>query len=134
MNPKAYFAGILTGAVCTLAGYLMSHSTPAMADPGGASGGMILATPSSSDAGLGSLVYVLKTDPIEDAALVCYRNTGKGDLELVSARRITYDLKVWNMGGAKGSRTPESIRDEIEKAEKDRKEHDKSTGANPGPK
>lgn len=134
MNPKAYFAGILTGALCTLAGYMMGHSNPAMADQGSGSSSMILATPSSSDAGLGSLVYVLKTEPAEDAALVCYRNTGKGDMELVSARRISYDLKVWNMGGAKGGPSPEKIRDDIKKAEEDRKDHDKNSAVPPGPK
>ena len=103
-----------------------------MADPGGAAGGMVLATPSSTDAGLGSLVYVLKTEPSEDAALICYRNTGKGDMELVSARRIAYDLKVWNMG-TKGM-SPEKIKDEIEKADRERKEHDKNSGGGPGPK
>jgi hypothetical protein len=112
MNAKAYLAGILTGALCTLAGYLMSHSTPAMADPGASAGSMILATPSSTDAQLGQMVYVLRTEPIEDAALVCYRNTGKGDLELVSARRISYDMKVWNHG-SKGL-TPQEIRKQLE--------------------
>lgn len=128
MNPKAYFAGILTGALCTLAGYMMGHSNSAIADSGtGGGSSMIMATPSSSDAGLGSLVYVLKTEPAEDAALVCYRNTGKGDMELVSARRITWDLKVWNMGGPKpGSPTsPEKIQAEIEKADKDRRDKEK---------
>lgn len=128
---KSYFAGILTGALCCLAGYLMGHSNPVMADPGASSGGMILATPSSTDAGLGALVYVLKTEPAEDAELLCYHNSGKGDLELVSARRIAYDLKIWKHG-IKGM-TPEEIRDKLKKDEEERKKEDKGNGG-PGPK
>lgn len=85
----------------------------------------ILTTIESADPNVGSLVYVLKTDPVDEAVLVCYRNTGKGkgDLELVSARRITYDLKIWNLGG-KGL-APEEIKRAIERDNALRKEDNK---------
>lgn len=72
----------------------------------------------TTDPAFGSLVYILKSDPPEEAELVCYRNTGKGDLELVSARRITWDLKAWNVGG-KGL-SPEKLKKEMERAEESR--------------
>ena len=47
MNAKSYFAGILTGGLFVLAGYLMGHSSPVAmaAAPGDAAGGYIIATP-----------------------------------------------------------------------------------------
>lgn len=83
----------------------------------------ILTTTESADPTVGSLVYVLKTDPVEEAVLLCYRNTGRGDLQLVSARRITYDLKLWNVGG-KGLK-PEEIKQAIDRENAQRKEDSK---------
>lgn len=79
------------------------------------------ATCEAPDPTVGSLVYVLRTQPAEEAVLLCYRTTGRGDLELASARRISHDLKIWNFGG-KGL-TPEAIQRAI-KRENDLKKED----------
>lgn len=121
MNFKSYLGGILTGVVCCLAGYVFAKNERlAGADPGSAgNGSYILATPSSSDAQLGQMVYVLKTQPEEDSQLAVYRNTGKGDLELISSRRIAFDLKLWNMG-SKGLK-PDEIKSKLKDEEDERK-------------
>ncbi|MBI2923572.1 MAG: hypothetical protein HYY18_21160 [Planctomycetes bacterium] len=114
MGFKAYFAGILTGALCTLSGYLLANNDRiAAADPGGASDGYIMATPPQGPNH--QLIYVMKTSPAEDAQLAVYKVSDGGDLTLVSSRRVPYDFKLWNMG-SKGMK-PEEIKKQIKEDE-----------------
>lgn len=119
MGFKAYLAGILTGALCTLSGYLLANNDRiAAADPGGASGGYIMATPPAG--GNHQLIYVLKTDPAEDTQLAVYKvDTDGSKLKLASSRRVTYDLKLWNLGSE--GMTPEEIKRKLKEEEDKRK-------------
>lgn len=99
---KAYFAGILTGALCTLAGYVMGHSSPlAMAAPAGdgSSGGYIMTTaPNGANE---RMVYIWdSTDPAKPRLSVYSVEQGK-ELQLRSHRLCTYDklFDVYEMGG-----------------------------------
>jgi len=110
MNGKLCLAAALTGAAGLFGGYMMAHSNPIMANPSTATAPIMMATGQNS-AGQ-ELVYVLRSDPIEDASLMVYSTTGKGDLELKSVRRITWDMKIFSMGG--NGKTPADIKKEVE--------------------
>lgn len=125
MGFKAYLAGILTGALCTLSGYLLAHNDRiAAADPGGASEGYIMATgPSGANQ---QLIYVMKTSPAEDTQLAVYKvDTDGTKLKLASSRRVTFDLKLWNHGSE--GMTPEEIKKKLkEKEDEDKRKKDEA--------
>ncbi len=117
MNPKAYFAGILTGAVCTLAGYLMGHSNPmAFANsPGEASGGYILATPPTG--ANEKLIYVWDTSDASKPRLSVYALEQGKELQLRAHRNCQFDkmFDTYEMGGKAESPADLKKRYEAEK-------------------
>ncbi|MCC6740478.1 MAG: hypothetical protein IT452_15645 [Planctomycetia bacterium] len=91
MNPKAYFAGILTGAICTVAGYLMGHTSPvAFANtPGEPSNGYVIATPPTG--ANEKLIYVWdSTEPSKPRLSVYALEQGK-ELQLRAHRNCQFD-------------------------------------------
>lgn len=122
---NVFLTGILAGAILASLGFILTHGDkPAYAEANGeAGGGLVLATPSSSSADLGALVYVLKTSPPEDATLTVYKvNQGK-ELNLVASRRIVWDLKAYDYSAGGGK--PLSVSDAqkiIEEEERKRKD------------
>jgi len=109
MNFKAYLAGILTGAVCMLAGYMISHANIAAADANGsAPNGFTLATPPSG--ANEKLIYVWdSTDPAKPRLSV-YAFEGGKELQLRAHRNCQYDkiFDAYEMGGRPDS--PEDMK------------------------
>jgi hypothetical protein len=110
MNKNFCLAGVLAGVAGLFGGYILAHSNPVMADASTATSPVMMATGTNS-AGQ-EIVYILKSEPAEDAALMVYTTTGKGDLELKSVRRITWDMKVFSMGGV--GKSPQDLKKEFE--------------------
>ncbi|KAF0241336.1 MAG: hypothetical protein FD180_4485 [Planctomycetota bacterium] len=95
MNAKAYFAGILTGGLFVLAGYLMGHSSPmahANAPGDAASGYIMTAAPSGANE---KLIYIWDTtDPTKPRLSVYALEQGK-ELQLRAHRNCQFD-KLWD--------------------------------------
>mgnify|MGYP001619340140 CR=1 FL=1 len=123
---NVFLTGILAGAIVATLGFVITRSnTPAHAEANGeAGGGLILATPSSTSGDVGSLIYVLKTSPPEDATLTVYRvNQGK-ELVLIASRRIVWDLKAYDFtskGQGLSVAEAQKIIEDEEKKKKDNK-------------
>lgn len=123
---NVFLSGILVGAIVALVGFaVLRTERPAYAEANGESGGsLVLATPSSTSGDVGSLIYILKTSPPEDATLTVYRvNQGK-ELTLIASRRIVWDLKAYDFTSqGKGLSVAEAqkIIEEEEKKKKDKK-------------
>ncbi|NUN49001.1 MAG: hypothetical protein HUU15_09260 [Candidatus Brocadiae bacterium] len=117
--------GALAGAIVATLGFvLMRGSQPAWAETGDGSGGLVLATPSSSAADLGSLVYVLKTSPPEDATLTVYKVDQGKRLLLIASRRIVWDLKAFDFTSEGKGLSVDEAKRAIEKFEKEQKERE----------
>lgn len=102
---NVFLTGILAGVIVATLGFLLTRAgSPAYAEANGeAGGGLVLATPSSSAADLGALVYVLKTSPPEDATLAVYKVEQSKNLVFIAARRVVWDLKAYDFtSGGKG--------------------------------
>ena len=120
---NVFLTGILAGAILATLGFLLKSDSTARAEANGeGNGGLILATPSSSSADLGALVYILKTSPPEDATLTVYKVDQGKELNLVAARRIVWDLKAWEYPPNGKGISVEDAKKAIEEAEKKRKE------------
>lgn len=113
---KAYFAGILTGAVCCLAGYMMGHTNPAMANSmmeGNSGNGYIMQT--ASTGANERMIYIWdSTDPGKPRLSVYSVEQGK-ELQLRSHRLCAYDklFDTYEMGAKPQS--PEEIKKVFEK-------------------
>lgn len=117
--------GVLAGAILATLGFLLKSDSTVRAEANGeGNGGLILATPSSSSADVGSLIYILKTSPPEDATLTVYKVEQGKQLILIAIRKIVWDLKGydWNSNG-KGL-SVEDAKKAIEEEEKKRKDKD----------
>jgi hypothetical protein len=113
MNFKAYLAGILTGALCTLCGYIISHANVAMADPGTSSGtGFVLAT--SDGVGNDKDVYILDATDSSKPRLSVYAYDGR-TLQFRSHRNLTYDKSFdhYEFGGE--PQTPTQVKAKYDK-------------------
>jgi hypothetical protein len=123
---NVFLTGILAGAIVATLGFLLTHpGAKAYAEANGeAGGGLVLATPSSSAADLGALVYVLKTSPPEDATLTVYKVEQGKQLVLIASRRIVWDLKAYDFSSNGKGLSVEDAQKAIEEAEKKRKEKD----------
>jgi hypothetical protein len=115
MNGKAYFAGILTGAVCCLAGYLMAAThNPSYAAPGAASGdGWIMV--SGSEGANEKMIYILNTSDATRPGLYVYGLEQGKDLTFRAFRNMAYDGKfdLYEMKGQPN--TPKEMKDLWEK-------------------
>ena len=105
MNAKAYFAGILTGGLFVLAGYLIGHSTP-MAHataPGDASSGYIMATPPTG--ANEKLIYIWDTTDAAKPRLSVYSFEQGKEIQLRAHRNCGFDdlFDTYEMGGKSDS-------------------------------
>ncbi|MCE9582864.1 MAG: hypothetical protein K8T20_10250 [Planctomycetes bacterium] len=121
---NVFLTGILAGAVLATLGFVLSRADrPAYAEANGeAGGGLILATPSSSSADLGALIYILKTQPPEDATLSVYKVEQGKTLTLIAVRRVVWDLKAYDFSSNGKGLSVEEAQKAIEEAERKRKE------------
>ena len=121
---NVFLTGILAGAIVATLGFVLTRADrSAHAEANGeAGGGLILATPSSSSADLGALVYVMKTSPPEDATLSVYKVEQGKNLTLIAVRRIVWDLKAYDYSSNGKGLSVEEAQKTIEEAEKKRKE------------
>ncbi len=121
---NVFLTGILAGAIVATLGFLLTNTANrAYAEANGeGGGGLILATPSSSSADVGSLVYVLKTSPPEDATLTVYKVDQGKTLVLIASRRIVWDLKAYDFSSNGKGLSVQDAQKEIEEAERKRKE------------
>lgn len=125
---NVFLTGILVGAIVATLGFIVNRGfdRPAYAEANGeAGGGLVLASPSSSASDLGSLVYVLKTSPPEDATLAVYSVKGGRQIELVAARRIVWDLKAYDFTSSGKGLSVQEAEKIIKEAEEKRKKDNK---------
>ena len=117
MNAKAYFAGILTGALCTLAGYLAGHSNPMAyaTTPGEAASGYILTTPPTG--ANEKLIYVWDASDAAKPRLSVYALEGGKELQLRAHRNCQYDksFDAYEMGNKSESPAEIKKRFDLEK-------------------
>jgi hypothetical protein len=119
--------GVLAGAILATLGFLVFRvDSPARAETGGdGGGGLVLATPSSQSADLGSNVYILKTNPPEEATLGVYKiNQGK-EIVFIAARRVCYDLKAYDYTTKGNGLSVAEAEKIIKEAEEERKKKEK---------
>jgi hypothetical protein len=118
--------GVLAGAIVATIGFvLVRGNQPAWAEANGeAGGGLVLATPSSSAADLGSLIYVLKTSPPEDATLTVYKVEQNKRLVLIASRRIVWDIKAFDFSSEGKGLSVDEAKKAIEDFERKQKEKD----------
>jgi hypothetical protein len=124
---NVFLTGILAGAIVATLAFTVAHkSGNAYAEANGESGGsLVLSTPSSTASDLGSMIYVLKTSPPEDATLAVYRvNQGK-EIILIAARRIVWDLKAYDFSSQGKGLSVREAQKIIEEEEEKRKKEDK---------
>jgi len=114
MNAKSYFAGILTGGLFVLAGYLMGHSTPmAHANaPGDAASGFIMtAGPTGANE---KLIYVWDaSDPLKPRLSV-YALEGGKELQLRAHRNCQFDKLFDAYAMGKEAMGPEDMKKEYD--------------------
>ncbi|MEK7466341.1 MAG: hypothetical protein AAB074_02910 [Planctomycetota bacterium] len=101
MNAKSYFAGILTGGLFVLAGYLMGHSSPMAfaSPPGDTASGFIMATPPTG--ANEKLIYIWDSSDSTKPRLSVYAFDGGKELTLRAHRNCAYDklFDAYAMGG-----------------------------------
>ena len=123
---NTFLSGILVGLIVATLGFVIFRTErSAYAEANGEGGGLVLATPSSSSADLGALIYVVRSSPPEDAQLAVYKIEQSKDLHLVSSRRINNDLKLWDYTANGKFLSATEVRDILKKEEDKNKKDDK---------
>lgn len=96
MQFRTYLAGLASGLVCCVAGYLMAQpNMTAMAGPeSNGSGGFVLSTPSSG--GNEKMIYVLRTTDPDKPQLYIYSVEQGKDIQFRAFRSLQHDSH-WDM-------------------------------------